>query len=33
MLASLDREQDRQPLIALQRMIELEHGMRRGIEL
>lgn len=33
MLAALDREQDRQPLIALQRMIELEHSLRRGIEL
>jgi hypothetical protein len=33
MLASLDREQDHQPLIALQRMIELEHSLRRGIEL
>jgi hypothetical protein len=33
MLAALDREQDSQPLIALQRMIELEHSLRRGIEL
>lgn len=33
MLAALDREQDHQPLIALQRMIELEHSLRRGIEL
>ena len=32
MLAALDREQDHQPLIALQRMIELEHSLRRGIE-
>lgn len=33
MLAALDREQDRHPLMALQRMIELEHSLRRGIEL
>ena len=30
MLAALDREQDRQPLIALQRLIELEQGLRRA---
>ena len=33
MLAALDREQNHQPLIALQRMIELEHSLRRGIDL
>lgn len=33
MLAALDREQDRHPLMALQRMIELEHSLRRGIDL
>jgi hypothetical protein len=30
MLAAIDREQDREPLIALQRLIELEQGLRRG---
>lgn len=30
MLAALDREQDRQPLITLQRLIELEQTLRRG---
>ena len=29
MLAALDREQDREPLTVLQRLIELEHGLRR----
>jgi hypothetical protein len=35
MLAALDREQDREPLAVLQRLIELEHGLRRtpAIEL
>jgi hypothetical protein len=33
MLVALDREQDRQQLVVLQRLIELEHGLRRGIEL
>ena len=33
MLAAMDREQDRQPLIALQRLIELEQGIRRGLGL
>src|SRR3954451_15099407 len=28
-LSALDREQDRQPLDVLQRLIELEHGLRR----
>ena len=30
MLAALDREQDREPLAVLQRLIELEHGLRRS---
>jgi hypothetical protein len=35
MLAALEREQDREPLAVLQRLIELEHGLRRtpAIEL
>ena len=33
MLAALDREQDRQPLDVLQRLIEIEHEIGRGIEL
>ena len=33
MLAALDREQDREPLIALQRLIELEQGLHRGLGL
>jgi len=33
MLAALDREQDRQPLDVLQRLIEIEHEISRGIEL
>jgi hypothetical protein len=33
MLAALDREQDRQPLEVLQRVIEIEHEIGRGIEL
>jgi hypothetical protein len=33
MLAALDREQDRQPLEVLQRLIEIEHEIGRGIEL
>ena len=33
MLAAMDREQDCEPLIALQRLIELEQGLRRGIGL
>jgi hypothetical protein len=33
MLAAIDREQDREPLIALQRLIELEQGLRRGLGL
>jgi hypothetical protein len=32
MLAALDREQDRQPLQTIQRVIELEHVRGRGIE-
>src|SRR5437870_3259403 len=32
MLAALDREQDRQPLQTIQRVIELEHQRSRGIE-
>jgi hypothetical protein len=32
MLAALDREQDRQPLEVLQRLIEIEHEIGRGIE-
>jgi hypothetical protein len=30
MLAALDREQDRQPLLTLRRLIELEHERSRG---
>lgn len=30
MLAALDREQDREPLTVLQRLIELEHSLRRS---
>lgn len=33
MLAALDREQDSQPLEVLQRLIEIEHEIGRGIEL
>jgi hypothetical protein len=33
MLAALGREQDRQPLEVLQRLIEIEHEIGRGIEL
>jgi hypothetical protein len=33
MLAALDREQDRQPLEVLQRLIEIEREIGRGIEL
>ena len=33
MLAALAREQDRQPLRTLQRLLELDHGISRGIEL
>ena len=33
MLAALDREQDHQPLEVLQRLIEIEHEIGRGIEL
>ncbi len=33
MLAALAREQDRQPLRTLQRLIELDRGISRGIEL
>jgi hypothetical protein len=33
MLAAIDREQDREPLIVLQRLIELEQGLRRGLGL
>jgi hypothetical protein len=33
MLASLDREHDHQPLEVLQRLIEIEHEISRGIEL
>jgi hypothetical protein len=33
MLAALDREQDHQPLEVLQRLIEIEHAISRGIEL
>jgi hypothetical protein len=33
MLAALGREQDRQPLDVLQRLIEIEHEISRGIEL
>jgi hypothetical protein len=33
MLAALHREQDRQPLEVLQRLIEIEHEIGRGIEL
>lgn len=32
MLAALSREQDRQPLEVLQRLIEIEHEIGRGIE-
>jgi hypothetical protein len=30
MLAALDREQDREPLLTVQRMIELQHELHRG---
>jgi hypothetical protein len=33
MLAALGREHDRQPLLTLQRLIELDRGITRGIEL
>ncbi|HEX5173779.1 MAG TPA: hypothetical protein VFV91_06505 [Gaiellaceae bacterium] len=33
MLAALDRDQDHEPLIVLQRLIELEQGLRRGFGL
>ena len=33
MLAALDREQDRQPLQTLQRLIELERGLSRGLSI
>lgn len=33
MLAALGREQDRQPLVTMQRVIELEHGRRRGLSM
>ncbi len=33
MLAALGREDDRQPLLTLQRLIELDRGISRGIEL
>jgi hypothetical protein len=33
MLAALNREQDHQPLEVLQRLIEIEHEIGRGIEL
>jgi hypothetical protein len=33
MLAALGREHDLQPLRTMQRLIELEHGLSRGIEL
>jgi hypothetical protein len=31
MLAALDREQDREPLFTIRRLIELEHELRRGL--
>jgi hypothetical protein len=33
MLAAVDREHDRQPLLTLQRLIELDRGISRGIDL
>jgi hypothetical protein len=33
MLATLGREQDREPLQTIQRVIELEHGLRRGLSI
>ena len=33
MLAALDRDQDRQPLRTLQRLLELDRGISHGIEL
>jgi hypothetical protein len=33
MLAALGRDQDREPLLTMQRLIELEHELSRGIEL
>jgi hypothetical protein len=33
MLAALDREQDREPLQTMRRLIELERGRRRGLSL
>jgi hypothetical protein len=31
MLAALDREQDREPLFTIRRLIELEHELHRGL--
>ena len=31
MLAALDREQDREPLLTIRRLIELEHQLHRGL--
>ena len=31
MLAALDREQDREPLLTIRRLIELEHELHRGL--
>ena len=33
MLAALDRDQDREPLLTIRRLIELEHGLDRGRSL
>ena len=33
MLATLGREQDREPLQTIQRVIELEHGLQRGLSI
>jgi hypothetical protein len=33
MLAALDREQDREPLITIRRLIELEHQLHRGLSI
>jgi hypothetical protein len=33
MLAALDREQDREPLLTVRRLIELEHELHRGLSI
>jgi hypothetical protein len=33
MLSALDRDQDREPLLTIRRLIELQHGLSRGRSL